>query len=101
MEGALRSLVARILYPELRRDEQVLARHAALGDGCTHPLAGCESVDLAEVDGETFLLHTGIGFWRDLCREHLSASRFMEQDDYIVFSQQAAHSWLCAMARPT
>ena len=36
-----------------------------------HPLATRPSVGTAELDGETFLLFEGIGFWRGLCDEHL------------------------------
>lgn len=55
-----------------------------------HPLAARASIDLSEVDGETFLLYTGIGFWRDLCRDRLPNARFVEQDDYLVFGQMAS-----------
>ncbi len=82
--------------------------HAAAGEGAlsfpfmreslsvllprTHPLAGRESLSLAELDGETFLLHAGVGFWRGLCERLMPRSHYVTQDDYLVFRQLARTS---------
>ena len=52
-----------------------------------HPLATRRSVGTAELDGETFLLFEGIGFWRELCDEHFPNSEFVVQEDRSVFEQ--------------
>lgn len=54
-----------------------------------HPLASRASVPLAQLDGSTFLILTGIGFWRELVERALPHATFIEQDDRIVFSQLA------------
>lgn len=54
-----------------------------------HPLASRSSVPLAELDGSTFLILTGIGFWRGLVERALPHVTFIEQDDRVVFTQLA------------
>lgn len=46
-----------------------------------HPLAARESVTLADINGFNFLLGSDLGFWNDICRQRLTASRFLVQDD--------------------
>lgn len=57
-----------------------------------HPLAGRPSLTLAELDGETFLLYAGIGFWRGICERLMPRAHYVTQDDYLVFSQLARTS---------
>ena len=52
-----------------------------------HPLAERESIELSELDGETFLMYHGVGFWRELLDEHVPNAHYVLQDDYLVFSQ--------------
>lgn len=54
-----------------------------------HPLASRASVPLGELDGGTFLILTGIGFWRGLVERALPHAAFIEQDDRMVFAQLA------------
>lgn len=58
----------------------------------SHPLAARESLRLAELDGETFLLYAGVGFWRGVCERLMPRSHYVTQDDYLVFSQLARTS---------
>lgn len=58
----------------------------------SHPLAARGSLALSELDGETFLLYAGIGFWRGLCERLMPRSHYVTQDDYLVFSQLARTS---------
>ena len=51
----------------------------ALPDG--HALADRAGVSAAELDGETFLLFEGIGFWREACDRHFPHSQFIVQED--------------------
>ena len=46
-----------------------------------HPFAGRESVTLDELNGFNFLLGPELGFWGDLCRTRLTASKFLVQSD--------------------
>ena len=46
-----------------------------------HPLADRESVTLDELNGFNFLLGTDLGFWNDICRAKLAASKFLMQSD--------------------
>lgn len=57
-----------------------------------HPLAGRASLSLAELDGETFLLYAGIGFWRDICEHLMPRAHYVTQSDYLVFGQLARTS---------
>ncbi len=54
-----------------------------------HELAGLSHLYLKDIDGYTILLHSNIGFWMDLCREHLSHSRFLLQNDFETFKELA------------
>lgn len=46
-----------------------------------HPLAERESVTFDEINGFNFLLGSNLGFWSDLCRTKLTASKFLVQSD--------------------
>ena len=50
-----------------------------------HPLASRASIPLSELDGSTFLILTGIGFWRSLVERALPHATFIGQDDRMVF----------------
>ncbi len=54
-----------------------------------HPLASRESVRLADLAGNSFLILTGIGFWRDLVERAIPRATFIDQDDRMVFAQLA------------
>lgn len=55
----------------------------ALPEG--HPLSGRSAVAREDLDGETFLLFGGIGFWRAAAARMLPHSRFIVQEDRAVF----------------
>lgn len=52
-----------------------------------HPLAKHKSLSAAELDGESFLLYQGIGFWQSFCDTHFPHSKFIIQEDRTVFHQ--------------
>ena len=54
-----------------------------------HPLAARRSVTAADLDGQTFLIFTGIGVWRDAVDAALPHAVLIEQRDRGVFSQLA------------
>lgn len=53
----------------------------------SHPLAAREALSFADIDGEDFLLMSGIGFWRGLVDEKMPHSTFLVQEDRVVFDQ--------------
>lgn len=52
-----------------------------------HPFAARTSLTFADVDGEDFLLFGNIGFWRNLVDEKMPRSKFLVQEDRVVFEQ--------------
>ncbi|WP_455138539.1 LysR family transcriptional regulator [Thermophilibacter sp.] len=54
-----------------------------------HPLAARRSVAAADLDGQTFLILTDIGVWRDAVDAALPHATLIEQRDRSVFSQLA------------
>lgn len=48
---------------------------------------GAEIARAAELDGETFLLFSQIGFWQSFCDTRLPHSHFVLQDNTTVFEQ--------------
>lgn len=61
----------------------------ALNIPTTDPLAACESLRFADVDGRRFLVLQDIGFWWDVCVNHLPTSEFVRQSDREVFRKLA------------
>ncbi len=57
-----------------------------------HPLAARTSLTFADVDGEDFLLFGNIGFWRELVDEKMPRSKFLVQEDRVVFEQLSTTS---------
>lgn len=53
----------------------------------SHPLAHARSLDAADLDGETFLLYRGIGFWKEFCDRNFPHSEFIVQEDRSVFDR--------------
>lgn len=52
-----------------------------------HALAGQKELYLKDMDGETMLLHSKIGFWYKLHLEKMPSTHFLLQDDYMTFSE--------------
>ena len=52
-----------------------------------HPLAARKSITAEQLDGETFLILTDIGFWRERVDRALPHSTFIEQRDRGVFDR--------------
>lgn len=49
-----------------------------------HPFAEKEFTSFSEIDGETLLLSSRIGFWSQLCKLNLPHSRLLYQDDDVI-----------------
>ena len=52
-----------------------------------HALGGRESVTFDDLNGFNFLLGSDLGFWNDMVRRNLPASRFLVQDDEFALSE--------------
>lgn len=63
-----------------------------------HPLAGRDSVYLHELNGQTILLYSQIGFWYDLCMEKMPESRFLMQNEYDALGELVQASALPAFS---
>lgn len=59
-----------------------------------HPLAREKSLHLADLNGENLLLFSDIGFWSNLVREKMPASRFLVQSDRYSFTELMLNSVL-------
>src|SRR5699024_5066894 len=59
-----------------------------------HPLAEHKGVYFKDIDGESFLLQSNIGFWNDLCLKKMPSSHFLVQDDQFSFAQLIKNSAL-------
>ncbi len=57
-----------------------------------HVLSSRTSLTFAELDGHTFLVYGGIGYWHEVHERMLPTSRFVVQPDRIVFLQQVRTS---------
>lgn len=57
-----------------------------------HVLHDRESLTFAELDGLTFLVYGGIGFWHDIHQRMLPFAQFVTQPDRTIFLQQVRTS---------
>lgn len=63
-----------------------------------HPLAGREGIYLHELNGQTMLLYSKIGFWYDLCMDKMPNTRFLMQDEYEALGELVQASALPAFS---
>ena len=57
-----------------------------------HVFRDRESITFAELDGQTFLVYGGIGFWHDVHGRMLPYAQFVTQPDRTIFLQQVGSS---------
>ena len=57
-----------------------------------HPLADADGLYLKDLDGQTFLLYSHIGFWDGLCRRKMPSSRFLLQQEMDVLGELVENS---------
>lgn len=60
-----------------------------------HPLAARRQVTFADLAGETFLIMTEIGFWRDIVDREIPDATYIEQRDRVVFTQLSYSTPYC------
>ena len=61
-----------------------------------HPLADAAGLYLKDLDGQTFLLYSQIGFWDGLCRREMPSARFLMQSEMDVPDELVENSALPA-----
>lgn len=76
----------------------VMDEHLYLCVPRDHALAGRDRVSLQDMNGFNFLLGTDLGFWNDVVRKRLSASRFLVQDDEFALAELIRTSTLPCFA---
>ena len=59
-----------------------------------HALAEYDDISFAELNGYNFLLGTRLGFWDEMCREKMPASRFLVQTDQFTMEEVIRESSL-------
>lgn len=59
-----------------------------------HPLASRKALHFKEADGETFLLYSQIGFWKNLTYRKMPHSRFIVQEDSFAMNELVKNSTL-------
>ena len=64
----------------------------------THALAVYEELSFAQLNGYNFLLGSQLGFWDDMCREKMPASRFLVQTDSFTLHELIRESALPCFA---
>lgn len=60
----------------------------------SHSLAQYSELTFAELNGHNFLLASKLGFWDDMCREKMPASRFLVQTDPFALEELIRESAL-------
>lgn len=60
-----------------------------------HPLSGSKALYMKDLNGETMLLRTRLGFWRQITDEKMPDARFLERDEF------AYDEFLRALALPS
>ncbi len=61
---------------------------------CDHELSNQKHVTFDMINGFNFLLRSEIGFWNEICREKMPASRFLIQTDDFEFNELIKNSSL-------
>ena len=64
----------------------------------THALVGYKELSFAQLNGYNFLLGSQLGFWDDMCREKMPASRFLVQTDSFTLHELIRESALPCFA---
>lgn len=59
-----------------------------------HRLAKRKSLSMSEINGESILLFQDIGFWKDIVKEKMPNSKFLEQSDRYTFDELIKNSTL-------
>ena len=80
------------VFPHPDKDPELLSTHLMdehlyLCVPTDHALANRAAVTFADLNGFNFLLGSDLGFWNDIVRHNLPASRFLVQDDEFALTE--------------
>lgn len=64
----------------------------------THPLSGSQALHLSDLNGETMLLRSNLGFWERLGGEKMPDTRFLVQEEDFAFDELVRASALPCFA---
>lgn len=64
----------------------------------THPLANREELSLCDLNGQSALILSNIGFWEDICKKKMPDSLFLIQDDVEMLHELRKSSTLVAFS---
>lgn len=87
--GVLTSEFNLAILPEMPKTRELEGIHLmretlSVSLPCDHRLARREALSFSDLDGETFIIQTGVGYWEDLVRKELPRSSFVSGGDYIT-----------------
>ncbi len=99
LQGLMRSDYQIIILPEpVESDELYCTRwgeeHLMFSLPPAHPLSGSKALHLKDMDGETMLLFSRIGFWQRIPSEKMTSSHFLVQQNTYDFEELIRHSAL-------
>lgn len=60
----------------------------------THPLAGHKSLSLGDLNGQSVLILSNIGFWYDICKSKMPDSLFLVQKEFSALDELRKNSAL-------
>ncbi len=80
--------------PATYRSLPYMKENLAVSVPPSHELAGDKELSFEVLNGYNFLLGTRLGFWDDLCREKMPASRFLVQTDQFTMQELVRESSL-------
>lgn len=76
------------------QDVQYISEHLSICVPKNNELSKCKEVTFEQLNGYNCLLRDEIGFWTDLCKEQMPASRFLIQTDEFEFMELVKNSTL-------
>lgn len=66
---------------------QAVSERLYLSVPSTHPASSLREISFREMDGESFLMYTHVGFWDAIVRNNMPNSRFLLQYEYEDFGE--------------
>ncbi|MBQ3346679.1 MAG: LysR family transcriptional regulator [Synergistaceae bacterium] len=94
LEGLYDGNYQLVVLHEQPHDEKLYCKHCGheqiyISLPPEHSLSSREGIYPDELNGQTMLLYSAIGFWHDLCAEKMPDSKFLLQNDFDVFTEIA------------
>lgn len=101
--GVLASEFNLAILPEMPKTRELKGIHLmretlSVSLPCDHRLARREALSFSDLDGETFIIQTGVGYWEEVVRRKLPRSPFVSGGDYITTANMMSTSPLAHFA---